>query len=63
MVETLTSKTKAWEKEQGVPFLYDGVSSLSKPIKLMARWRSSFQNLIWSLSKLSQIGFDIFHCP
>ncbi|KAG8653659.1 hypothetical protein MANES_05G044854v8 [Manihot esculenta] len=30
MVETLTSKTKAWEKEQGVPFLYDGERLLSR---------------------------------
>ncbi|KAF2298198.1 hypothetical protein GH714_018538 [Hevea brasiliensis] len=29
MVEALTSKTKAWEKEQGIQFLYDGERLLS----------------------------------
>lgn len=29
MVETLTSKTTAWEKENGVYFTYDGVSALA----------------------------------
>lgn len=29
MVDALTSKTVAWEKENGVGFTYDGVSSLS----------------------------------
>jgi hypothetical protein len=32
MVEALTSKTMAWEKERGIPFFYDGVSA-SDPIK------------------------------
>ncbi|KAF9668842.1 hypothetical protein SADUNF_Sadunf14G0045400 [Salix dunnii] len=32
MVEALTSKTMAWEKERGTPFFYDGVSA-SDPIK------------------------------
>lgn len=27
MVDTLTSKTTAWEKENGVYFTYDGVSA------------------------------------
>ncbi|VFQ75741.1 unnamed protein product [Cuscuta campestris] len=29
MVDILTSKAKSWERERGVPFLYDGVSLLS----------------------------------
>ncbi|XP_027107814.2 65-kDa microtubule-associated protein 3-like [Coffea arabica] len=29
MIEVLTSKAKAWEKQRGVEFLYDGVSLLS----------------------------------
>lgn len=30
MVDALTSKTIAWEKEKGFEFTYDGVSSLFK---------------------------------
>ena len=29
MVDALTSKTVAWEKEKGTQFTYDGVSSVS----------------------------------
>jgi len=30
MVDALTSKTIAWEKEKGFEFTYDGVSSIFK---------------------------------
>lgn len=34
MVETLTLKATAWEKERGLKFLYDGVSNF----KVRPRW-------------------------
>lgn len=29
MVDALTSKTVAWEKDKGIEFTYDGVSTLT----------------------------------
>ena len=37
MVEALTSKATAWEKERGIEFSYDGVSILD----LFVFWKSS----------------------
>ena len=34
MVEALASKTMAWEKERGVEFTYDGVSTYPRSLKV-----------------------------
>lgn len=43
MVEALASKTIAWEKERGVEFLYDGVSTF-----LLSKGHSHFWFLLFS---------------
>lgn len=50
MVDALTSKTIAWEKEKGIKFTFDGVSTLSNiPASLIMIFLDFF-NLLVSFS-------------
>ena len=56
MVEALASKTMAWEKERGVEFTYDGVSTSPRSLKVKSLSSWSHLNIyiyIYSMFSLN----------
>lgn len=58
MVEALASKTLAWEKERGIEFTYDGVSTFVFPVNFML---SAFHSIICILLVLFYADSPPFH--
>ncbi len=55
MVETLILKTKTWEEERGVPFMFDGVH-------LFSRTCLSFASYFWGRLLLEQTSIWLLSC-